>query len=722
MSRGPGFLVILTAAYAATASGAVTRKTTQAVTPVQKVVELLSKLQKQISDEGKAEAAQYDKYSCFCKEQADGKLYAIEQSQKRIDLLGSKANQLGTEISSLTLDIQNLGRKISNLENDIDAATSSRKAEHSVYVEDAANMTAALSAIDRAIESLEHSKSNMGGKTEMEALVLASLKATNVFRASAQASSSAAFHALSGAVKAAANPGEAYEYTYHSNDIIAILQSLKAQFTRKKNEMDKEEFDANSAFEKRVLGLQNEKKFSEQEKTEKTQQSDSKTADKESAEKESADETKMMTADKDYLKVVEAECEEKALYWDQRSKARAAELTAIAKAIEIIEEKVRPNWGSNRKLVDLQSAVSPGHWVWVKERESAKVTLMEVLPERKASSFLQVRGRRDSLDATKKALKIVAAAANFLNSKDLSTAALKIELAEDHFVKVRALIKDIMERLENDKLSEATRKQRCDEQMKTQVTNRDAEKESLEQVSATISAKEAAKAQLTEQIAALSRKIADAQKALKEATELRKSEKSENERTLEMAEEGKEAVKLALSILKQFYDNAALVQSEYEPWVPENANREGKTVADLAPGLFDGDYQGKQIESNGILGLLQVILSDFDRTLQTTGTQDAASQSDFDEFSNDLDTDIANYESASSAKSSALAGVEDELVTLTDDKKDAEEKLELAIEELDKLKALCVDGEESYEQRVAKREKEIEALKEALTILDNWQG
>ena len=34
---------------------------------------------------------------------------------------------------------------------------------------------------------------------------------------------------------------------------------------------------------------------------------------------------------------------------------------------------------------------------------------------------------------------------------------------------------------------------------------------------------------------------------------------------------------------------------------------------------------------------------------------------------------------------------------------------------------MCVEGEETYAQRVAKREKEIEALKEAQQNLDDWQ-
>jgi len=35
---------------------------------------------------------------------------------------------------------------------------------------------------------------------------------------------------------------------------------------------------------------------------------------------------------------------------------------------------------------------------------------------------------------------------------------------------------------------------------------------------------------------------------------------------------------------------------------------------------------------------------------------------------------------------------------------------------------MCVEGEETWEERKAKREQEIEALKQALQILDEWQS
>merc|ERR1711881_32939 len=101
-------------------------------------------------------------------------------------------------------------------------------------------------------------------------------------------------------------------------------------------------------------------------------------------------------------------------------------------------------------------------------------------------------------------------------------------------------------------------------------------------------------------------------KALKEAEELRAAEKAENEKTIADAEEGLAAVKYALTVLSEFYENAFL------QYVPPNADREGKTVSDLAPEIFNDKYHGNQDASKGIIGLLEIIVSDFERTIETT--------------------------------------------------------------------------------------------------------
>merc|ERR1712224_991908 len=128
--------------------------------------------------------------------------------------------------------------------------------------------------------------------------------------------------------------------------------------------------------------------------------------------------------------------------------------------------------------------------------------------------------------------------------------------------------------------------------------------------------------QLNQEIEDLKKAIAENLKALNEATELRNSEKADNEATISTAEEGKTAVELAINILKEFYDNAFIQTGKY---VPPNADRSGKTVADRAPEVFSGSYHGSQGASNGIL-------SDFERTIDTTEDAEDSAASSFATF------------------------------------------------------------------------------------------
>jgi len=56
------------------------------------------------------------------------------------------------------------------------------------------------------------------------------------------------------------------------------------------------------------------------------------------------------------------------------------------------------------------------------------------------------------------------------------------------------------------------------------------------------------------------------------------------------------------------------------------------------------------------------------------------------------------------------------------DHKEQSDILAIQKKELDELTKRCIQGEETYEERVAKRNQEIEALQQALTILRDWQA
>merc|ERR1719502_586975 len=203
--------------------------------------------------------------------------------------------------------------------------------------------------------------------------------------------------------------------------------------------------------------------------------------------------------------------------------------------------------------------------------------------------------------------------------------------------------------------------------MKAAIDARDQANSKLEELAASISSKESKKAVLEEGIAELSAAIADLTKALKEATELRAEERATNEKTIADAIEGRNAVEFAMNILQDFYAGAAsLLQGKY---VPPNADREGNAVSDLAPEVFEGEYKGRQDAAKGIIGILEVILSDFERTIDTVSAEEKEAQADFEKFEEETNADIDAKEKEKAEKEKEVATLADEIAGHKDEEK-----------------------------------------------------
>merc|ERR1719482_1089727 len=224
---------------------------------------------------------------------------------------------------------------------------------------------------------------------------------------------------------------------------------------------------------------------------------------------------------------------------------------------------------------------------------------------------------------------------------------------------------------------------------------------------------------LTEEIADLTSEIAELNKSLNEATQLRGKEQAENTKTLADCNAGLAGTTKAMKILKDFYDNAFIqTKSSYKP---PKGDASGNTVGDLAPDSFSGDFSGNQDAAVGIIGQLDVIKSDFEGTIDATKTAEDEAESEFDAFKTESETDIDTKEGDITTKEGEvdsttgdLAGYKDDLHTHTVLKADA-------LKELAKLQPACVDTGSDYAEKVARREQEIESLKNAYVIFDEMR-
>merc|ERR1719321_2543043 len=291
---------------------------------------------------------------------------------------------------------------------------------------------------------------------------------------------------------------------------------------------------------------------------------------------------------------------------------------------------------------------------------------------------------------------------------------LMLRMKEDHFVKVRKMVKDLIAKLEADAANEQDQKGWCDSEIEKATSSRDDMISAMEEDNAEKMAAKAAVEKLEEEISELHKEVAELRKGLNEATELRVSEKKENLKTIADANGGLLGVTRAMKILKDFYAGA-LLQTHYKP---PKSDASGNTVSDLAPDTFEDEYSGNQAASTGIIGQLDVIKSDFEGTIDSTKASEEEAESKFDDYQKEAEADIKEKSGVIKEKDNEKNNEKANLSDYNDNLQGHAEIKSQALEELAKLKPACVDTGSSYKEKVARREQEIESLKGAYTILD----
>merc|ERR1719248_418664 len=216
--------------------------------------------------------------------------------------------------------------------------------------------------------------------------------------------------------------------------------------------------------------------------------------------------------------------------------------------------------------------------------------------------------------------------ASRINSRVLSALAMRV--ADDPFKKVKKMIKDLIVKLMEEANEEAEHKGWCDTELSTNEQTRKEKTAAVETLHAEIDELEASIAKLTQEIADLTKAVAELDAAMAKATEIRQEEKAKNTETIKDSQEAQTAVAQAITVLKEFYAKAgeatALLQQQ-----------------PVAPEIFDSPYKGMQAENGGVIGMLEVIESDFARLEAETKAAEATAQKEYDEFMSDSAVDKA---------------------------------------------------------------------------------
>jgi len=371
---------------------------------------------------------------------------------------------------------------------------------------------------------------------------------------------------------------------------------------------------------------------------------------------------------------------ERSGFFKANQEVRRQELEAIAKATEIISSPaVADSYKTHINLVQQQ----PLALTQLRMRGSFNLKLTRSNSQRHAAQYLSAQ-------------------AQALSSKTLSLAAKQVSTAP--FDKVIDMIKTLLTKLKEEAADEADHKEWCDEQLKTNKKKREKKTSQSEKLLAEIEALSGKIASTGERIATLAAEIEDVTEAMKKATAQRQKENAENEATIADTKAGVQAVKRALAILKEFY-------STQEDFMQKSAS--ARQVPEME------EYKGMKGAKGGVIGMMEVIETDFSRLLADTKAAESQAKAEYDEFMKDS-KDSKQTKHKEEVKQKLQKDQDQfEVARLKKDLKGVHVELEKANDYFEQLKPTCMEVHVSYEERVARRKEEIAALEEAYKVLDS---
>jgi len=684
---------------------------------VNKVTAMMETLQEQVIAEGEKEAATYDKFACFCKDMTRKKTKAIKKGRDEKEELSAAIEKLSLERDELDKKIAGLNTDIEKAEKDMATAQAESDKAFALYEKNAADLTAALYGVREAIKVMKASQTpslvqiQSASKTIRTALMLADALGL-------KSAKSPALVLLQDAPEV-----EMENYKFHSSGIIETLEGLLSDFQKTKNDVDADEVARVQEFNMAKQKHTDYVKAKNLELDESKDTKDQKVADIAENSQELTTVSAQLLDDQQYLSELSAGCSAKAKTWDQRSKMRVAELTAITEAMDIVKATVvERTTSATIRFVQMPSTMHTADVVV--DDEEAMMALEAEAEDTEASgpiAFLQRRqmsvAKQHQMSPNEDTDLVKQMLVSMLKSKGAqlkSTLLLSLssQIGGDPFAKIKKLIQELIERLLQEAANEANQKGWCDKALADAKQKRDMAVEKADELNAEMAKLEAVRNKLAEELKVLTEEIGELTKAQAEAEQMRSDEKKENKETVYEAKQGLEATNMAIKILSRFYATAA--QATVDLSLTQ------QSPFDDAPdaGFKDGEaYTAAGSDSGGIVGMLEVIASDFTRTITETIASEKKADAEHLEFMTESSKSLAEKNMAGQQKTKYQDETNDKLDTSENSLQTQTDLLVTSIEELIKLQPACIDTGMSYADRVAMREQEIESLKKALCIL-----
>merc|ERR1719407_467435 len=629
----------------------------------------------------------------MCHDESMDLQFQIETGKKDVERAKATIADEEAKIGAAEAKIEELSTTIATGEKDLASATEIREKENADFQKLEKELMEAVSMLERAYGIIEREMAKTGfiqGKTSMDK-VMNALDAV-IMSAGVNAADKTKVQALLQSTQGdedvdlqPAGAPDPAAYKSKSGGILSVLEDMlekaKAELaTAQKAEM-------NAAFDFKMLKqkIEDVVAFGEKQLAETKKAKAAAEEAKATAEGELETAAKNLADDETHLKDLQQECMTASEEDTESKKSRAEELEALATAKKILEEKTGAAADRAYSFLQIGTVSKAGSKTKVKEVKQHVLDLLQSLAKKNDDKQLSLLAQR------------------------IQSAAM---LGEDPFAKIKGLISEMIEKLEAEAAKEAAHKAFCDKEMSETKAKKEDKETELDDLSTKIDKATSKIAKLKEEVATLETELGEIAAAQKKATELRMEQKEAWAAAKADYEEGLEGVGMALQVLRDYYaeKDEAFIQGNKDAFL------QGKM------GLGENKHSKATGASTGIIGMLEVVESDFSKLLSEGNAAEAMAVEEYEKLTQDNEIATTEKETAVKYKTKDSKETEAMLAGLKEDKEVASKEYSAIMDYWEQLQPMCIAKPEPYAERKKRREAEIAGLKEALTILEEEAG
>ncbi|CAK0889210.1 unnamed protein product, partial [Prorocentrum cordatum] len=669
--------------------------------PVRKVLELLDVTQGKLVAEAEKAQAVYEELAEWCEDRSRSLRVEIKTAKSRASSLSAVIEQSSYKVTSVTTRIEELSGEIAAQEKELSTATTLREKEAKTFTEYEQGLTETIQAIEQAIHTLDKSGSGaslLQRQSAMNAVqALVAMVDGYGIRASGFEHPESLAQTTGSSREGDASQDEDSElsldapdsaaYASKSGGIVNTLEGLLDRATSDLSDLRRDEATKAGNYKLFKQSLDTKMGYSKAEMGQARVELAAAGQKKAAAEGDLSMGNKDLQEDVASLEKLHHHCMSQAADFESETTARNQELGVLAKAKKLIGESTAGAEGRTYGLAQ-RSAQGEGS-------QQAAPAPTPVATDA-ADSFLQL-GRADQSGL--RAARLIKRLAKERKSRSLtqlfrymdSVLRSKGSSAEDPFAKVRSMVSSMIARMEEEASKEADHKAYCDKEMAETQAKVDDKAQEISKVSTIVDQQSAESAKVVEEITTLQEELSDIVQSQKSMDEIRSKQKAMYEQETEELQRALQGTQAALRVLRDYY-------SKDDDGGQDSTSQSGP--------------------SSGVMGLLEVMEGDFSKRLYSIESEEGAAQAAYEEDSKDNAIATAEKEKIVSLKIKASKALGKSAAEMGADRDSLQAEADAVGEFQAKLLEQCVAKAEPYEEKVKRREKEMDGLREALQILD----